>query len=77
MKIGASTTIRCTSARYSLQHGVNSLSLVNGEGTQLVVLTPSLLIERRRRKIPMKRTTLMIDGLITLNSESQYPRRRK
>ena len=73
MRTGMPTTIKCTSARYSLPLGSSSLSLLSGKVTQLVVPTLLPLTEMKRKRT-MSPMTLMTDGLTTLSSEFQLKR---
>jgi hypothetical protein len=53
MKIGVFIITKCTYARYSHQHGANSLSPVNGEEIPLVDHTLFKQIEMKKQKILM------------------------
>jgi len=53
MKIGVFIITKCTYARYSHQHGANSLSPVSGEVIPLVDHTLFKQIETKKQKILM------------------------
>jgi hypothetical protein len=70
MRISAQTLIKSIFAKFSQQHGINSLSMVNGQEIPLVVHIQLMLRIMKKIKIQVHKTILMKDGLTIHNSES-------